>query len=300
MRNCTLLAMMCLALGVIGCESPVSRPQGAIIGEQTLSIRDLAARLSLRIEEQSDALAILKNNSNTVLIFTGIGGRIFVNGTAIGPVGSVDRVGTDVYVPEVIVGQIRSHLASEAPRVSVTPGRGQLVVIDPGHGGHDPGAIAVNGVYEKDITLSVASKVAGLLRGRGYRIVMTRQDDRFIELEDRAALANRLGADLFVSIHADSAPDPGIQGSTAYVAEAASVGAMRAARYVSTAIDTTGINSRGIRRADYRVLVQTRCPAVLVELGYLSNYSEAARLQSATVQNRLAAAIANGVADYFD
>ena len=75
---------------------------------------------------------------------------------------------------------------------------------------------------------------------------------------------------------------------------------MRAARYVSAAIDTTGINSRGIRRADYRVLVQTRCPAVLVELGYLSNYSEAVRLQSATVQNRLAAAVANGVVEYFD
>jgi N-acetylmuramoyl-L-alanine amidase len=291
-----LIAAGTLALILAGCQGPPSGRPGAILGEQTVTIRDLAVRLNLRIQEQSDTLVILKNNANTVMIFTSGDARYFVNGKAIGPVGSVDKVRGEVLVPVALVEQIRSHLSLESPQTSpASPRRGQLVIVDAGHGGHDPGTTAVNGTYEKYITLAVATKVASILQQKGYRVVMTRQDDRFIELEQRAEVANRLGTDLFVSIHADSAPDSSVQGSTTYVSQAASAGSMQAARSVVTAMDTTGVTVRGVRRADYKVLIHTQCPAILVELGYLSNSQESTRLQNAAFQTRIASAVADGV-----
>src|SRR4051794_31670412 len=83
----------------------------------------------------------------------------------------------------------------------------RLVVIDPGHGGHDPGAIGVRGTLEKEITLDISREVARRLRGtRGVSVKLTRDDDIFLPLADRVAVAREAGADLFISIHADSAP----------------------------------------------------------------------------------------------
>ena len=156
----------------------------------------------------------------------------------------------------------------------------------------------VAGAYEKHITLQVARKVAALLAQQGINVVMTRQDDRFIELEERAEIANRRDTDLFVSIHADSAPDRSISGFTLYVARDASRDAYEAARAVSTTMASTGSDTRGIREADYKVLVQTSCPAILIESGYLSNPLDARRLQDNTFQTRLAQAIAAGILNY--
>ena len=127
---------------------------------------------------------------------------------------------------------------------------------------------------------------------------MTRDSDRFIELEDRAAVANRNRADLFVSIHADSCQDSSLRGFTMYIARAASWSSNRAASAISRSMARTGLDSRGTRKADYRVLVHIRCPAVLVELGYLSNPSDARPLKNKSFQNRLAQAIANGIVDF--
>jgi N-acetylmuramoyl-L-alanine amidase len=292
-----LIAAGTLALALAGCQGPPSGGSGAILGQQSVTIRELAVRLGMEVHEQTDTFVILKNKANTVMIFTSSDARYFVNGKAIGPVGNVDKVRGEVSVPAALVEQIRSHLSWAAPPTTPTPTprRGQRVIVDAGHGGHDPGTTAVNGIYEKHITLAVATKVASILRQRGYQVTMTRQDDRYIELEERAAIANRLGADLFVSIHADSAPDSTVQGSTTYVAEAASSDSMQAARSVITAMDTTGVSVRGVRRADYKVLIWTRCPAILVELGYLSNSQEAVRLENTGFQAKLATAVADGV-----
>ena len=79
-----------------------------------------------------------------------------------------------------------------------------MVVVDPGHGGGDPGAVGIGGIHEADIVLDVAQQVASLLEKQGVQAVLTRQDDREVELEPRVDLADRLNADLFVSIHANS------------------------------------------------------------------------------------------------
>jgi N-acetylmuramoyl-L-alanine amidase len=288
-----------LVLAAIGCQSPPPPAPGVTLGDQTVTVQQVAARLGMRVDEQTDTFVVLRDGTNTVLIFTHDDGRFFVNGKPIGPVETVRKVGSTIYVSESLVGQIRTRLGAAPPRTKppvVT--RHARIVIDPGHGGRDPGTTSVSGVYEKRINLAVAHKTAARLKRKGHQVAMTRQGDQYPELESRAALANRLNADLFVSIHADWAPSPSAQGFTVYIAPTASKDTQRAAQAIARAMATTGLDNRGVRRNDYRVLVHTRGPAVLIELGYLSNAREAAKLQSDAFQNRLAAAIATGISDY--
>ncbi len=172
------------------------------------------------------------------------------------------------------------------------------VVIDAGHGGKDVGAISCLGFYEKTVNLSVARKVASLLRQRGLKVIMTREGDEFIELEERAAIANRNNAQLFVSIHCDSMEKSSKQGFTIYVARSGSRASRQAAEAIARAMAKTGLDNQGVREADYKVLIYTQGPAVLVELGYLSNYQEAGLLKDSSFQNRLAEAIAKGISDF--
>ena len=298
----SVLALSLVGLGVAGCEQPQKQTPKLTVGEHTTSIEDLALRLGLRIEERDEAFVVLKNAANTVIIFTHADGRFFVNGKPMGPVGEIKRQGNTVHVPDFLIPQIRQYLLTTMPQPPVTrpsqPKAKALVVIDAGHGGHDPGTISAGGIYEKDINLQVAAKVAGILGQKGVGVVMTRQQDQFIELEERADIANRRNADLFVSIHSDSAPDQSIQGFTVYVSRAASPEAYRAASDISQALATTGSESHGIREADYKVLVNTSGPAVLIELGYISNAQDCAHLRDPAYQNRLARAITNGILAY--
>jgi N-acetylmuramoyl-L-alanine amidase len=129
-------------------------------------------------------------------------------------------------------------------------------------------------------------------------VIMTRETDVYPTLEDRAALANRRNANLFVSIHCDSNGDRMHEGFTIYRARSASLGSKQAGRILEQHLSSVGIPSKGLRGADYRVLVQTQCPAVLVECGFMSNYDEAALLMDPWYQNKIARAIADGILEY--
>jgi len=107
--------------------------------------------------------------------------------------------------------------AMTVPVVPRRPPDRRVVVLDPGHGGIDPGATGVTGVHEKQITLDMAHRVADLLNRRGgYRVVLTRERDTFLRLRDRVRLAREAGGDLFLSLHADSNPDPRVRGASVY------------------------------------------------------------------------------------
>jgi N-acetylmuramoyl-L-alanine amidase len=302
MKTKTGLLAMAAALFLVagGCQGTRVAPPGVAWVERTVSIADLAKRLGLRIDEQDDTFVVMRRGSDTVLIFTHDDGRFFVNGKPIGPVGKVKNIGGAVHVQEALIDQIRAQLGTGTPPPPRRPvtARRATIVVDPGHGGRDPGTTVAAGAYEKTINLKVASRLAGILRRKGHAVTMTRQSDRHVELESRAAIANQRRADLFVSIHADSVPDPSVQGFTVYIANDASRQSQSVAQTIVRAMKTTGLRSRGVRRADYRVLVKTSGPAVLIELGYLSNRREARRLQDTTFQNRLAIAIAAGIGDY--
>jgi len=292
--------LTCLALGIVGCQGPQGPAVGVIAGEDSTTIEQLAARLGLRIDQRDETFTVLKDAANTVILFTHTDGRFFVNGKPAGSLGPVRKVGGVVYVPAALVEQIRPLLQSVRPAPPVAPPvrTRRLVVIDAGHGGHDPGALSSTGLQEKFVNLRVAAKIARLLEARGVGVVMTRWQDEFIELEERSAIANDRRADLFVSIHADSAESRSAQGFTIYVATAASAGAYRAAHAINQVLERTGTNNRGIREADYRVLINTECPAVLIELGYLTNAQDIARLSDDRFRDRLAQAIADGIQAY--
>ncbi len=169
------------------------------------------------------------------------------------------------------------------------------VVLDPGHGGRDPGATSPYAPHEKTINLAVARKVARRLRRQGCRVTMTREGDAFVSLDQRASIANRLNADLFVSIHSNASRDRGARGYEVYICDGASPSSRSAARSVRRAMSGVGIRSRGVRRANYDVLVNTEVPAILIELGFLSNRAEADKLTDPGMQSRLADRIARGI-----
>jgi N-acetylmuramoyl-L-alanine amidase len=293
-----------MILGLAGC------PTGHQT-DQTMSFRlspfELATRLGLSVTEQTDRYIELKNSNNRVVVFIHEGGRVFVNQKAVGSTGPVTRLNNTIYVPEHLEPLIRSNLKSstwiaptQQPKSKWTPpipGKvGGLIVIDPGHGGKDPGTTSYLGHAEKGINLRIANKVVAKLKAKGFDIKMTRTSDTYIDKYDRAELTNRIGPDLFVSIHCDSLQTLTMRGYTVYVSRSASQNSRIAAGLVEDALTSTGLSSRGVRQGDYVVLVNTRCPAVLVECGCLSNPREAALLYDGSFQDKIATAIANGIA----
>lgn len=216
----------------------------------------------------------------------------------------------------------------------------KVVVIDPGHGGIDSGTNGINGLMEKDLVLAEGLKLASVLRARGYTVHMTRDSDVFIPLPQRVAIARKLKADLMISLHADSNPDPGVSGLSIYTLndgrsdrEAAALAHRenqsdviagvdlsradspvapilidlaqrdtinRSSRFAETALGqlhgVTDILARSPHRAaSLAVLVAPDVPAVLIELGYLSNESDAAQMNTQTWRERVASAIARAV-----
>ncbi len=294
-------------LALVGCQATSPGPRihrnSHPSASAEISIHELARQLGLTVVETHDTYVKLASAGNTVLVFSYANGQFYVNGEAKGPVGKARKNGDELYVESSLVPRLRSHLGDRPAVAQVPPirvrSRGQrgLVVVDPGHGGKDPGATSVLGFPEKDINLNVGLQLAENLEQRGFQVIMTRDSDHFITLEERAAIANRRNADLFISVHADYCATPSVTGFTIYTAKSAAGRSRQAAQAVKQALLQDGQQTRGVREADYRVLVQTRCPAILVELGYLSNYWESRRLRDSRMQERLAQAIAAGAED---
>lgn len=285
---------------MVGCQpSAVPVISGPSSDQQTISVSELSQLLTLRVDDRTPTHMVLRRMGNTVMIFTHKGGSVYVNAKEVGKVSRIES--NEVFIPRSLVSKIRSMLGTPEPTPlpePTPPSVSGYVVIDAGHGGEDPGATSCLGYYEKHINLAVAREVADLLRQRGIRVKMTRTGDYYPELEDRAALANRLNADLFVSIHADSSPKSSTRGYTLYIANGASRASQRAARALEGAMSSTGLSSKGVRKANFHVLVDTVGPAVLVEMGYLTNRYEAGLLRDSSFQDRMAQAIANGITNY--
>ncbi|MFZ3590424.1 N-acetylmuramoyl-L-alanine amidase [Bacillus sp. DJP31] len=193
------------------------------------------------------------------------------------------------------------------------------VFLDPGHGGHDPGAIA-GGYEEADLNLAVAKKVQSLLVGRGYQVYMSRDNDTYVSLIDRPQMANHLDADIFISIHHNST-----EGGATTVAGIESFyyrynvdypskinGDMhnnpeRIAKSVTLTnliqnnmVDNTGAKDRGTAGQALAVVRESAMPATLLELGFINNSSERQNLVSDSYQSTLAQSIADGIDEYFN
>lgn len=169
------------------------------------------------------------------------------------------------------------------------------VVIDAGHGGKDPGAFHLSEVPEKTITLDIARMLEQALAGRVSRVVMTRSDDRYVELDRRAAVADRERADLFISIHADASGRPERAGVDLHLATQGSYESYRIARSIEAAMAKGEILCNGISRNNYRVLTEHSRPGVMVGVGWLTNKADAARLKESAYRQKMAETIAAGI-----
>lgn len=175
------------------------------------------------------------------------------------------------------------------------------IFIDPGHGGTNPGAVG-NDVIEQEVNLSVAKTLAQNLRNMGYDVMLyrTTRDENVIspiaaDLRNRARMANEWGADYFVSIHTNSSSNPQANGFETYVYRKGTTAEQLANSIQTSVINSLGMKDNGVRQANFSVLRNSNMPAVLVELGYLSNPTEALNLNSSAWRNRIAGAIADGI-----
>lgn len=189
-----------------------------------------------------------------------------------------------------------------APAALPQPSNGRrTVVIDPGHGGVDPGAIA-NGRQEKLINLQIGLKLESRLRNLGYNVVMTRNSDTSLRLADRTSYANRVGGHIFVSIHANSFPFRSASGVNTFYSNGSSSGRRLAGLIQNGVINNTGATNRGIgvHWSGLHVVDKTIMPAVLVEVGFLSNMAEGDRLASDGYQNQIVDGMVEGINKYFN
>ena len=251
-----------------------------------------------------------------------------LGGAAFAGVGSAERRG---------LASVTVALPSPAPKVAITeartPGR-PIVLIDAGHGGRDPGASSVSGeTSEKALTLQLSRELRDALSKRGrVRVALTREDDRYLTLDQRAALARRIGASLYVSVHMDSAPNPLARGASVYslsdvasdeeaerlaLKENSAVGkasdgdgsvrsilsdlvlrsrmtasADFAERLVRHSKGRVALRPQPHRFADFLVLRSAGVPAVLFVAGYISNVEDEELLRSPAHRSRIVQALA--------
>ena len=192
----------------------------------------------------------------------------------------------------------------------------KIVYLDAGHGGYDPGA-SYFGIAEKSLTLAIQSRVKAKLEAEGYRVVTTRTSDTYVDLTDRSRAANASESDIFVSIHINASGSSAAQGIETYYYQPyaeypsrinatyhanptrLSMSDTLANAIQSSLINATGAQNQGVKRQTFAVLRETTAPAVLLELGFLSNPQEAARLNTSSYQETLANAIVAGIKRYY-
>ncbi len=191
-----------------------------------------------------------------------------------------------------------SSQPSTSPLPSV-PRTSTVVVIDPGHGGRDPGAVGIGGIRESDVVLDISRQVVSLLKQQGVEAVLTRSRDEEIDLAPRVQFAERANADVFVSIHANSfdASRTDVNGIETYYYSGGS-GQSLARLVQNSLVQELGARDRGVKAANFYVIRYTSMPAILVETGFVTGSEDAARLASASGRSRIARAIARGILEY--
>lgn len=243
-----------------------------------------------------------------------------------------DRVVVDVFAP-------RPAPAGAVPVLPPALRPVRTVIIDPGHGGRDPGATGLFGLREKRITLSVGRRLRALLEARGFRVVMTRDRDRTLTLEERTAIAEGAGGDLFVSLHVNASPRAAARGLETYYLDPSdgrhtitvaarengvsrkqvdvlqrTLAGLRVAavspqsRALAAAVQGSllralrgryrRVDDLGAKPGPFYVLYLSSMPAVLVEMGFLTNHVEARRLRTAEYRDLVARALADALGAY--
>lgn len=241
---------------------------------------DLMPRIGLRYSIQLD-------KNDTIKVYTGADAR-----TVKLAIKSTPKEATTKRQPENV-----TNLPTKTPKKIITRKFGEkVVVIDPGHGGTDYGAIRA-GINEKDITLDVSKRVASILRSNGYKVHLTLNEDKYVSLQGRVDIAEEVKPDIFVSIHVNSSEGTTATGIETHYYHDYSIDL---AKKVHTSL-AKSIKSpdRGLFKSRFYVINHTTMPAVLVEIGFISNEEERAELVSEKRKQATAKAIAEGIMNYY-
>ncbi len=288
-------------------------------GKRYVALKDLAAMYGLPLTMPGGKVVQIRGQF-TQLQFTADGRQAVINGTLVWLHAPLIKVLgnwsiTDVDAQMVVDPLVRpsAFLAAKGMRT---------VVLDAGHGDKDPGTMGKTGIKEKDVALDIVLRVKAHLAAAGIRVVLTRDRDRFWELEDRPYLAARGGGDLFVSVHMNAAPSRTVQGIETFVtavenypptAESKLSGKYPAVpnnqfNHSNTILGTqihrsligiTRAEDRGLKRARFVVLRNSAMPAALVECGFLSSPQEEQKLSTPSYRETVAQGIAQGILNYF-
>ncbi|MFD0897620.1 N-acetylmuramoyl-L-alanine amidase [Loigolactobacillus binensis] len=172
------------------------------------------------------------------------------------------------------------------------------IVLDPGHGGRDSGALSQKKTYEKTYTLQIVKKIAAKLRQAGARVVLTRKKDKYVGLAPRPALAKKVHADAFISIHLDSSPkDNQASGTTTYYYGKSKDKPL--AKALNQQFNNLTLDNRGVEFGNFLVLRDNKQPAVLLEMGYINDRHDYKRIRSSYYQTKVADDIYTGLKQYF-
>lgn len=226
--------------------------------------------------------------------------------------GVLEDSGYDFLIEELHNGQ-HQQLENEGyglESVSSVEANGKLVVIDPGHGGYDPGKVGINGALEKDINLDISLKVEDILIKSGYKVIMTRTTDsgmmengnelgKTSDLDARVTIINESHADMAISIHQNSYTTEDVKGAQVFYYETSETGKAASAIMQERLREIEPTNHRQIKgNTSYYLLKRTSIPTIIVECGFLSNMNEANLLCDDTYQTEMAVAIVAGITEY--
>ena len=259
-----------------------------------------------------------------------------------------ERVSQSVFASTISKPAVRAQVANSARNpANISKSGKKIIVLDPGHGGHDPGnlgGVKVNGISEKNVTLSAARNIKRILEASGrYRVIMTRDRDIFLKLRDRSRVAHQHNADLFISVHADAFRSSSVRGATIYTLtekasdrEAALLAARENKSDIIAGVDLEEepdevqsilidlvkqetmnlsnrfagelskelkkeivVRKRSLRSANFGVLKGIDVPSVLVEMGYLTNPTDAKLLMQKETQDKIGRSVLRAADRYF-
>lgn len=314
-RSVRLRAVLVLAVAALG----VPFRAGAGPMASGLTLTDVMAAYGLT-DRSIYGSAVLFRGRYAALTFENGSRKVAYSGLTVYLNGDITKAGDDWMIrPVDAADTIAALVRPDAVLARVPVG---LVVLDPGHGGADPGTRASRRAEEKRVTLDLAKRVRIRLRACGIDSMLTRDRDAALTLDERCEKATRAGAQLFLSIHLNSSRDPKTSGVETYVMPAAgypsTAESMEVRRVAAPApgnrydaanllfasyihrglLAQTGAEDRGIRRARFFVIRNATCPAALVECGFLSNAREAERLTDDDYRDAVAEGLARGIMTY--
>ena len=309
-----LMVIFTAATAFAGVRTVTSR------GKTYVTLSNLASYYAMTVTQPAKTRIRLQNKYNKIEFETE-SRSVWINGTLIALNEPVRKVGWSWAIDALDFNKTIEPVAR--PTEFLKNAGTRTVVLDPGHGGDDKGTTSPRSIQEKKVVLDVANRVRNRLQARGINVELTRESDRNLDLETRSRKAAGLRADLFVSIHANSAgPNRSVRGAETFVlalpgryssnsygggklpSETSNGNRYDTANMVlgyriqQNLLKATGQEDRGVKRARFEVLRDAPCPAALVEMAFLSNPKDESIAMDPAGRDRIARGIADGIAAY--